>query len=135
MAWEGFQVTIPGTVQAADLSDYKYHAVYFSTNNTVSVVASTTAKVAGVLQEVFSTEVGGAVTVCSFGFTKMVAGATLIGGDTIKPSSIGHADKYTFAAADNGSYAFGQVIEGGDSSQYITAFVNCAVPMADKSTA
>jgi hypothetical protein len=134
MAWEGFQVTIPGTVQAADLSSYKHYFVYQSTNNTVNVITSTTAKPIGVLQDVFSTEVGGAVTVCSFGFTKIVADATLVGGDSIKPSSVGRADKYTYAAADNGSYNVGVVIEGASSSQYITAFVNCATPFSDKST-
>lgn len=136
MATEGFQIIAPGIVADADLSTYQYHFVYLSTNHTVGIATSTVAMPLGVLQNKPSAA-GDAASVCIFGITKLVAGETLAVTNLIRNSSLGHGMIFdpALGSGDGLSFGVGQVITGGASSQYVTAFINCATPLYYRATA
>lgn len=136
MAYEGFQIIAPGISAAADLSTSQYCVVYLSTENTVSLASSTTATPFGILQNKPSAA-GDAAAVCVFGITKVKFGETLTYGQLIGNSSLGTIVQWdpVLASSDSGEYGFGQVIQGGASTEIGTAFINCATPLYYRATA
>lgn len=136
MAYEGFQVALPALKADADLSSYQYHLVYLTTNNTVGIATSTVALPIGVLQNKPSVA-GQAAEVCGFGITKVIAGATLAVGNLIRNSSVGHAVVFDPALTSSNALAYGvgQIVSGASSSEYATAFINCANPLYYRATA
>ena len=130
MAWEGFQVILPGLYSTQDLSSYQYHPVVLSGTNTIDHISTTTAGVdypIGILQNAPSAA-GQAAEVCIFGITKVIMGGTasyndLLGNDT---ANGGHAVAVTANVTTNTNATWGRVIQGAVSSAYATAFVNFA---------
>ena len=135
MAYEGFQVIAPGITAAADLSSYQYCAVALSTENTVNVATSTVAVPFGILQNKPSVA-GDAAEVCIFGVTKIKFGDTLTYGQLIRNSSLGTIVQFNPAlgSANALAYGFGQVIDGGLSTEIGTAFINTATPLYYRAT-
>ena len=75
---------------AADLSDYQYHFVYLSADNTVNV-SGANARAIGVLQNVPDTA-GMAARVRIIGTTKIMAGEAFAVGKMLTSKSDGHAE-------------------------------------------
>jgi len=136
MAYEGFQVIAPGITAAADLSTSQYCVVTLSTENTVNLATSTTAVPFGILQNKPSVA-GEAAEVCIFGVTKVKFGATLTYSQLIRNSSLGTIAQFdpALGSANSAAYGFGQVIDGGASTELGTAFINTATPLYYKATA
>ena len=130
MAWEGFQVILPGVYSTQDLSSHQFHPVVLSGTDTIAPVSTTNAGLdypIGILQNKPSAA-GQAAEVCIFGISKVIMGGTasyndLIGNDT---GNSGHAVKVTASVTTNTNVTWGRVVQGAASSAYATAFVNFA---------
>ena len=131
MAFEGFQITIPGLVAGADLSAATTQFKFVKLNGTddqVVLCSATTDKPIGVLQApAAGSGVGTPVTVCALGTTKIQAGGSITSGDSIGTTTGAQAATYA-QGTDTTKYLVGQAIEvaGGTSAgNYITACINC----------
>jgi hypothetical protein len=135
MAYEGYQVVLPGLSAGADLSTCQYLSVYLSTNNEVNVATSSAQVPIGILQN--KPLSGQAAAVCAMGITKVLAGATLAFTNFIKHTTTGAAITFNPALASTvgTTFGIGQVIDGCSTGEYATVFINCAAPMYYKATA
>jgi len=133
MAYEGYQLCIPGLVSGEDLSatTAQYKFVKLSADRTVVLCTGATDVPIGVLQAPTPTAVyPQAVTVCSCGITKLRADASLTYGNAIGTSADGEADAKA-VGVDTTEYIVGQVLEvagGTTAGNYITAVIDCASP-------
>lgn len=135
MAYEGYQVIAPGITAGADLSTSQYCVVALSTENTVTLATSTVAVPFGILQNKPSAS-GDAAEVCIFGVSKIKFGATLTYGQLIRNSSLGTIAQFdpALGSSNNLAYGFGQIIDGGASTEIGTAFINTATPLYYRAT-
>ncbi len=133
MAYEGFQLCIPGLVAGADLSaaSVQFKFVKLNADHQVILCSGTTDIPIGVLQAPTPTSATGqAVTVCAFGLTKVQVGESMVAGDLLATNGSGLGVDAE-AGTDTTIYIVGQVIDvsGGTSSgNYVTAVVNCCSP-------
>jgi len=113
-----------GLVAAADYSAKQFYAVAMDTTNKQVVLCSTDGEVVfGILQN--KPESGQAAEVMLAGFSKIIAGETLVAGDLWGTDSSGKARKVekTNTGADSGDSYHGHVIEGGAANEYVTVSI------------
>lgn len=126
MAWQGFQVCIPGLKAGADLSAVgnQYKFVKLSAINTVVLCNGVTDVPIGVLQNRPAS--GEGADVCAIGITKVQGDADLSVGNLIGTSADGQAAAYA-AGTDTTKYIAGQVVEDNAAAGgYAVALINCA---------
>lgn len=132
MAYENNQVCI-SVPASTDLSSYQYKAVKMTTDKEIIYCSSTNAGVdlpIGILQNDPTEDEAG--NVCVFGVTKVYLAAATSAGQLIGLSTdnLGGAGQLVpVTTGINTVYVIGQCIAGASSSQYATAFVNCANPL------
>jgi hypothetical protein len=126
MAYEGFQIKVPGLTASADLSAKQYYFVKISGNRTVDVCSAVTDIPVGVLQNAPTS--GQAAEVCGIGVTKVSGDADLTAGNVIGTSSDGQAAAYA-AGTDTTKYACGLVVDDNTAAGgLLTAAINCWSP-------
>lgn len=128
MAWQGFQVCIPGLKAGADLSAVgnQYKFVKLSAINTVVLCNGATDVPIGVLQNRPAS--GEGADVCAIGVTKVQGDADLSVGNQIGTSADGQADAKT-PGTDTTEYVVGVVLEDNAAAGgYAVALINCASP-------
>src|SRR5512139_1653718 len=124
MAFDGFQIRIPGLVAGEDLSAAanQYKFVTLSGDNTVVLCDATTDDPIGVLQN--RPDSGEEAVVCSIGVTKVQGDADLTAGHLIGTSADGQAANY--GASDTTKHIVGRIIYGNSAAGgYATAIVVC----------
>lgn len=117
MAIEGALSSIPGVKASADLSAKQFFIMKVSGVQTVTVLAATTDKILGVLQDAPAS--GASANVAFDGVTKVVAGGTVTAGDTVGSDSSGKAVTYV-EGTDTTKYRLGLALTSGASGDVIS---------------
>lgn len=133
MAYEGYQITLPGAVAGADLSasTVAFKFVKFSTAPSVVLCSAVTDIPCGVIQAPAPTSATGQpVQVVALGVTKVQGDGTTTVGDLIGPDAAGQAVKNAWTT-DKTHFIAGVVINrgaAGAAGSLLTAAINCINP-------
>ena len=103
---------------AADLSDYQYHFVKISADNTVAICAADTDVPIGILQNAPSAA-GDACEVMTFGVSKLMVGSDITAGELVGTDAAGEGEPKTIGT-DTTKYVCAQAIVGADDGEYAT---------------
>lgn len=128
MAFEQFQIKIPGLVAGSDLSaaSNQYRYVKMTGANQIGLCAAVTDVPIGVLQNLPKS--GKSAEVCALGVTKLRANGALAVGELVGTSSDAEASPYV-PGTDTTKYITGQVLTAATAAGgYATAVVNCINP-------
>lgn len=129
MAYEGYQIVIPGLVAGEALTAKQFYFVKLSAANTVVVCDGATDAPIGVLQN--APDTGEAAVVCACGVTKVSSNEAITAGWLIGTSDDGQADRKIWGT-DTTEYIVGQAITASTAAGgggIITAVIDCTTPV------
>jgi len=125
MAFEAPAYRVPTLVAAADLSDYQFHFVKLTDENTINVCDAITDVPIGVLQN--DPDEGEAAEVVAIGVTKLVTEENLTAGQLVSTNANGHAILCE-PGSDTTVYIAGIALADSTSGETASILINLGAP-------